>query len=624
MPKFQIEMNDGRKFEVEADKQPTEEEVMSQLGEGSNASPSFFNGTNVPSNEEKSPLSVLDRAKLSFVADNPKDYENELKKRFTYVTKDQDGRYLAGNEPGKLQPIDPEGIIGDFFGELADQTKTAISLAGQIGGAMVGGASGATAGGVGAVPGAIAGGAIGSAGAEALSQGIAKKLGMSTKTPDEEAVDTILAGAYGAIGEGIGVGLKTFGTKVINPKIGKILDGLTEKSIAEGKSPSAFTNFLAKTLKLTTGMDEADTQILASNGWNKSLNDASNFNPNTVSNEAVKIANKVKEEWKVLGENIAKGEDELLSKVGGSRLIDSSEVASTLVSDLQKINVIDNNGFLNKDTTHQTTYFKKLLNQLGVVIDKDGFIDPDKFNKAGMTVSKAIKLKRDFGASIDSALKTDTEKAVAKRVFGLLPEEGMEGGLQKQVNAVAQKVKANRYTIANSSYSSFANTIEALGKQAGMQVDNPTSIANFLSSLGSKDNTQITLLRKLEQHLGTEFVDKSRVWEAVQTMQTKNPNFLRLGMVAGLAGAGFGGGTPEDRAIRAGVGFSLATPSGLKFLLTKGENVSNLAKFAGNKIGKQAVGEPVQKLLRALLSEKLRKNAVDNKNSSKYNNTGKK
>ena len=90
---------------------------------------------------EVSGTDLLTRAKLSF-AGTPDDKVRVLKEQFKFVEPQQDGNFLVGNDPRQMLPVNPEGVMNDLLGTVADNVNMIPSIAGQIAaGVATGGAS---------------------------------------------------------------------------------------------------------------------------------------------------------------------------------------------------------------------------------------------------------------------------------------------------------------------------------------------------------------------------------------------------------------------------------------------------------------------------------------------------
>lgn len=215
MPKFRIELTDGRKFMVEADKQPSEQEVLQQLGQSSEGLP-----TKAAKDQY---LPIGERFKGGFMQDEQ-----------LAQTREQQ-RSERGLAPGT--PLEPTGFnlenLLDLPGDLADIVGKSLPILGaSIGGLTAGAATLPT--GVGALAGVAGGGAAGGAVGELVRQEIGKR---AFRFEQGEVLDRLgdiaREGMYGSVQEVGGVAL---GRMINATKLGiiNLANKLIEKRGAEG------------------------------------------------------------------------------------------------------------------------------------------------------------------------------------------------------------------------------------------------------------------------------------------------------------------------------------------------------------------------------------------------------
>ena len=187
MGRFQIELDDGRKFQVEADTQPTPEEVVGFINQQqprTEARPDEF-------------LSPTERLQTGFRTDPEKFLETKRAER--------------GLAPGT--PLEPTGFslenLRDLPNDVLDAVGPAFPAIGQIIGGILGAKIAILSGGV-ATPAIFAGGAAGSGIGEAARQAIGQVLlGFEQGTIGERAGRVALETALGAAGEGAAIGLNS-------------------------------------------------------------------------------------------------------------------------------------------------------------------------------------------------------------------------------------------------------------------------------------------------------------------------------------------------------------------------------------------------------------------------------
>ena len=232
MPKFQIELDDGKKYVVEADTQPTPDEVVQYLNQGqepTKATPDQY-------------LPIGERAKGGFMQDE------------ALVARREEQRAERGLAPGT--PLEPTGFnlenLLDLPGDIADAIGGSLPILGAIGGGLVTGAAALPTG-----PGALAavagGGAAGGAGGEFVRQEIGRQVfGFEQGDAMERLGDVAREGAYGAAQE---VGGVFIGRAINSIKLGLLntANKLIQKRGAEG--------FVKGFGAIATHLDNAKTQF---------------------------------------------------------------------------------------------------------------------------------------------------------------------------------------------------------------------------------------------------------------------------------------------------------------------------------------------------------------------------
>lgn len=198
MPKFRVEMEDGKTFQVEADSQPTPEEVQSYIA-SQDGGGKFYTGKQQELVEvnEQSALNAKQNLILGAINDPIKKQE--------FLAKEFSGRNVEQNELGEFfvdgKPINPEGI------DASDLFRTVLKVppfVGQVVGNLVGFGAGGGPVSPTSVPMSMAGGVAGAAAGRVTTDFIAKSLGLDVsgkefiKNAAEEAL-------YATAGEGMGL-----------------------------------------------------------------------------------------------------------------------------------------------------------------------------------------------------------------------------------------------------------------------------------------------------------------------------------------------------------------------------------------------------------------------------------
>lgn len=255
MPKFQVELDDGKKYMVEADTQPSSEEVIQ-----------FINNQQQPDKAtEEQYLPIGERAKGGFYP------EAELQQR---RETQREERGLASGTP-----LEPTGFnlrnLLDLPGDIADMVGPAFPVIGAtVGGALAGAASLPT--GPGAVAGVAAGGASGGALGELLRQRIGGAMGIDQGKVIDQLGDIIEQGLYGSLQEVGGVAL---GKALNATKLGliKAADKLISQRGMEGfvKGFGSIATHLdgVKTQFALDAVKRGDKRVLSSLFANKNFAD---------------------------------------------------------------------------------------------------------------------------------------------------------------------------------------------------------------------------------------------------------------------------------------------------------------------------------------------------------------
>lgn len=547
-------------------------------------------------------LNFGDHAKLSFL--DPQGQQDYLKSKYKYVEPDGKGNLLYGDDPNNLQPINQDGVFNDFVAKLGNLTSAIPSIAGQI--ALTAGAPEV------GLPMLAARAAAGAAGGQVLSGLIGAKM-QNRVDPEKIATDAVISGAFGATGTAAGEALAG-GAKAIAQKAGTALDNYRQGLVLAGKDPNKFDSSVSTILHMVTGMDKNTIKTGQTLGWNNIFSSDEATNTHGIATIAGDVSKASADKEQELGKAVDTATKGLIKDTNGGAVINTAPVASRLLEDLTDAGILNKSDSaastaaqaktygidmsratnfkpssiptysLNKNTPLNSTFFQKFLGQLGVDSEGGAFktyqIDPAK--PSMISVADALKIKQSFQAIVNEGKSiTPLEANIAKRaLYGNL-EQGISG-ISDQLSKIAQKVGNTQYQAANGQFANFLNLTGTL-KKAGMDVDNPFNSQNYLSHINTATPLSLPLLQQLDKTLGNNFVQRAQAWAVNNKVSNISPNFLRLGMVASLFGAGILDPDAGGRAGKMALAGLLGTPSGLRILLKgAGGGYGSLLKSAGN------------------------------------------
>jgi hypothetical protein len=577
-------------------------------------------GTNLPVSSNM--LNFGDHAKMSFM--DTQGQEDYLKGKYKYVHSDGKGSFMYGDTPNNLTPVNQQGIMNDFVSKLGNMVSSVPSIAGQI--ALTVGTDGM------ALP-ALAGRAALGAGSGQLLSGLIGGAEQKRIDPEKIATDSIISGAFGAVGTAAGEVLSG-ASKVIAKKAGTALDNYRNGILLSGKSPNRFDSTISTVLHMVTGMDKKTITTGQSVGWGKILNSEEASNPHGIATIAGDVSNSVSDKETELGQAVDKATRSLINDTSGGKVINTAPIQSRLLEDLNDAGILNKNesmasqygidmsratnqgSAVNKNPTYSinpnsplnTKFFQKFLGQLGVKSRNGVFqMAPDAASQM-ISVEDALKTKQSFQAIVNEGKSiTPMEANIAKRaLYGNL-EDGVSG-LSDQLSKVAAKVGNTAYTDANGNFSKFIQLKGTLQK-AGMDVDNPFNSQNYLAHINNATPLSMPLLQQLDKTLGNNFLQRSQAWAVNQKVSNISPNFLRLGMVASLFGAGILDPDAGGRGGKMALAGLLGTPTGLKILLKgAGGGYGSMLEGAGNiasLVGKGASNKSAQAILSNLVKNKM-------------------
>lgn len=572
-----------------------------------NSSSSFRDPSTVSDNGSgKSPISFMDRMKLSFADDNGRESYLKNVKGFKYVERLGNGKMAVGNDMRTMTPIDPEGFLNDIPGDFADVVATIPMIAGQIGGASLGAVGGAP----GMIGGAMAGGAAG----EALSKGIGKTLGVNQQNPEEVAVDIALSGLLSGAGEGLGLGAKALGSRVVSPMLGRMLDTAASKTtkidpvtgLPGSVQASAFTKTLSKMFKLSANVKEESTIDAAKHGFSKTFS-SQNMDKRTIVPIVRDMVDGINGTVEKLGGEVEKATDDLIKvarRSGKDANIQVDDLFKTLKMDATKIGILDEFGVANPlDVTPGSSTIKKLLSELGdteyvrkTVAGKSYNLPRYSNAQKSFDAKKAIKLSRAYGQKFD-----DLSPEGQTMLYKVLNGDKASGlpGLRPRLSQKAADLGLEGYANANEQFSSF---LKLKDRVHGLKSKNLADVESFVKNYENFGEFAKADLRSLDNMSSKKFLDRLEMWNAAQDFTSANPNMLKLSAMAGLAGASTGDGTWGDRAKRFGVGFAIGTPMGVRQILRTGEAVG---KGVAKGVMSSARNTQAQSVLRGLIGSDL-------------------
>lgn len=553
--------------------------------------------------------------------------ENFLRNKFNIVERTPEGGYMVGDSANALNPVDPAGFWNDFLGEMADLSGDIPSIAGMVLGSIAGGLSGtALAPGPGTVAGLgagkVIGGGLGSAIGEKLRQLVAKGAGMNQQTAEEATTDVILAGAFGALGEGLALGMKAVAGRVFSKRASKMLDSVVKSKSGVSvidpvtgaviNEPTKSSQRLAKLFNISAGVKEESTIDAAKHGFQKTFSER-NLRKNTVVPIVRNIEAALKEGTETLSTTLqgaVKNLESVARRSGSDARIPVQDLFSGVKRQMQDLGLLDSFGKVNKNfQTALPTDAATLKSVLRLLGDSSGRGAQEVFRiipGKTITVKQSLRISRAFGQKFSKM--TGDGQAI---LFDMLNGGSVGGkattGLRSRITELASKLGVEDFAKANEQYSTFLGFKERLG---GLTSNNPAEVEAFVKGLENLGVFQRADLEALQAMTKTRFLPEWEMWNAAQDFTSANPNILRLTAIAGMAGFSFGGGDIGARFGRLGAGVLLGSPAGLRFLLTKGEKfISPTARrVAGRKIGqvaKKATGSKVAQESMAALSRLL-------------------
>lgn len=624
MPTYTVtDPSTQRTLKLTGDKPPTEQE-LDEVFSKVNTDSTQGGGSRLagemaaaPPQPQKSPLSLGERIGLSFADD--KGREKYLNDKFKFVQKLENGKYAAGDTMDTIAPIDPKGMFNDVLGDLADITAIIPTITGQI----VGGTLGAAAG----PAGVIAGGGIGSAIGEAASRGIGKMLGLDLRVASEQATDIAIAGAFGAVGEGIGQAFKFAGRGLSN-----IAKRSLDKAVKGSPDASKSLQALAKIFKVTAAVPEDDLVTAGVYGFNKTL--AAPYNNAIHGNVlATKLVNGVVRRTKALGKMVGVGDDWARANFG-NKSIDMWDMDTRLLKALSdpSIGIIDDIGRLNRDAFTEAADFRTMKQLTDLFFAKN--VKTEQLVPRTLRVRQLIDYKKRMSSSLQSYFKSGRVNKGAERSIAQYLDE-VTNSIAKETMGTGLEGAANPYIKANQAFRSWKQNLDLL-KANGLDLRDMTALKSYVRNV---DGEKILLSRaigdfsrKLQdkafetrqafdiiaKEIGVKFhgggvggtlgtlSDELNKFNAAQSFKKANPNLLRMGALAGMLGVSqyISPTSPEGLLLRAGLGITLGTPVGAKLLLKGGEKLKG--KLGTDLLKRMIGGKPInEKVIRAVVAQAL-------------------
>ncbi len=539
--------------------------------------PSGFTGIE-GAGSQASPLSFQERVILSF--SDPETKRNILAERFKFVQDLPNGKLAVGNNIREMRPIDPEGLFNDVPGDLADIASIIPPIAGQITGGILGIPGGPA--------GVVAGGAVGAGLGELASKGIGRGLGVNEQNAQSVATDVLVSSAFGALGEGIGLGLKAAG-----PFIAK--QGTRAVNAILKRNPlkrELGTSILAKTLKVASNVEPEATRVALKFGPDQIFN---KFNSN--SKNIVQVSREVVDDIFAhrteLGNQLGAAVTNL-GKTANKQTIKAGDEVGRFLKELVDNDLLTPDFKLNKafiTDGSDLTIFGKIMKQLNVKPSKSG---ASITFKTDFSPKEIIGLKRQLAAKFDS-LSSNSTRLVTK----------FRKGLSAKLDDFANKTQNTDFIVANKKFSQFADDMSNL-KEAGFNFDKPSSVEAFITGFFKKSETAKAALSSIDSQTPLPILNRIQKFAAAQEFKGANPNILRFGFIMGLFGLSMAE-TPGGKLGAVALAILSGTPAGNRILLQAGQRVFRgiplKASLPQNLLGGPQVA---RRTLTALLSQTAR------------------
>lgn len=582
-----------------------------------------------PIKEYKSPLSNIERMRLSFADENGK--ESILKKQFKVVQPIGNGKFMVGDTPESLVPVDPNTGFSEILGDLSDIIGEIPSIAGQI--------TGSTMGTVAGPAGIIAGGAIGSGIGEAAKQAIGTSLGVRENKAIENATDIAISTMFGAAGEALGQSLKFAGNQIIKPKAKILID----KALSSSSDKKSALNGIAKVVSFMTQMDEEKVISAGLYGFNKTLS-RPYTNPKHIDNLVASFAKGAIAHNEKLGKAVEVG-DRWASKYFGGKTVELSKHSSQLLNALKsdRVGIVDSIGRIDRSKFVDPKDYRTFLELSRIFFDKG---ESGNLIPKDLTLKKTIDYKKSIRPLMNSYFKSsgknpEAQIAIAKFMNGLTDEVAKKT-IPEGASLTEDVIMKNPFLSANKAFSSWKNDLSLLkenglditdlGKLSGAEREGKilsSKLERFTQLLSDKTSSAMESFRIISDKIPIRFsgggvdgnvgnlYDEFLKFDAAQAFSKSNPNILRFSTIASMAGLGYlsSDNVPGGKLTGIGLGALLATPSGMKTVLKSGENIVKGSLSAEKGATKIASSRTVAAIMSKLLSQQTQ--SRDSKRSEK-------
>lgn len=566
--------------------QPVEGEELSNVPDLKSGSGGSITGENLPTNTPDT-LNLGDHAALSFLQ-KPDDQQAYLKKKYPYVVPDGQGNYMVGKDMNSLTPVNPSSSGNTFMSWLASQSSQIAPMVGMT----IGSAAG--------VPGAAAGAAAGEAiskdiGAALGSTESPQKMAVDT------AISGAFGAAGQAAAKMFGLGVKKFIApnlaRAIDAKTAQMAGSGQDPSkfmnfmasamhFASGVDKNDVQTLMRYGVSKTLADPEVNTvgaiDGIAGKIMNSTQKQRTNLgalvgaaNQELLGKAGSRNVIDTNPLFEYLKGEINQKQLGSVSKDGVLTLFrdpyspTDTKHLSSLLTDLgaQPIRTsFQQDAFKGSTLLRQASDFAK---QVGYKIDnpahqgsiekmmqlKPGSIqgELEKFAEGKQELNmgnafRAFKLPTQQNISVGQGIRvrqiasalTDADKSPLsdsmRRIFTNVLYNDQNGGISSQLTKVASANGVDNYVASNMAYRNFMKSVEDV-KAQGLNPYDERSIQNYSSKINDRPPIDQKVLQNFEKNVGAPVFDNLKKYSAIQSIQNHEPNFLRLGAIAGLLGS---------------------------------------------------------------------------------------
>ena len=592
------------------------------------------------------PLNMTDHAALSFL-DKPQDQKAYLQKKFQYVIPSDDkGNFMVGQSVDSLTPVNPQNSSTNLMTWLASQSSQIAP--------MVGMALGSEAG----VPGAAAGSAAGTLVNKQIGKALGSTES-AQKVAVDTAISGAFGGVGQKAAEMFGVAANKFiAPKLAQAVDGKLTQMVNNGQNTDGFinfiastvhfASGADKNDVATLMKYGVNKTLNDPTISHPQAIIKIAQDILNSTQakKKVLGEAVGLTNQelidkagklsvdaspihdyIKKEMQAhpgwgtvdgniitINRNAANSADStqlgnLLRSLGAEDVRTAYQAPQTSQFMRQAQDTAKALQFDINNPSHQPIIDKALGVKPGTLASEleKSVVGKQDFSISGarafklpangkISVSQAVGTQDVFGQLADRESKTLSDDM--KRVFTNVLYRDVNGNdspLASQLSNVAKANGIDAYVANKTAYKNFMNSVETI-QDYGLDPYSPKSMQDYAKHINDRGPVDTAALTNFENNVGKPVLDNLKRYGAVQKLSNFNPNFLRLGLIAGMVGSMMGDGNFEQR-IGRGASFALGIPVGLKMSLRAVESSRGVASA-----GKQAFSQLI-KLAPAVTSQ---------------------